>query len=112
MTKTSSTLSLPQLWREMEYAQHEVECENCGLYEICRVAGLENNTELLDKIVARRQKVARDTLLFRAGSPFHAGYAVKSGSFKTTIEEGGGVERIVDFHFPGELMGLEAIKSK
>ena len=87
-----------------------VECDACGLYGMCKVAGLEtNNTEILDGISSLNQKTPQDHLLIRAGTPFNAIYAVKTGSFKTFVVNPQGGEQIIDFHFAGELIGLEGL---
>jgi CRP/FNR family transcriptional regulator len=95
----------------MKKKNHQVECEDCGLYGICLVAGLDDpKSSLLDQIVTRRDPVARHATLFNADDPFTAVYAVKSGAFKTYVCDDDGTERVVGFYMPGELLGLDAIK--
>jgi len=87
-----------------------VECESCGLYGMCQVAGLEAPVpDLLDEIVGRREPVAAGDYVIAAGAPFREIYAVKSGSFKTYVTMTNGEQQIIDFYFPGELMGLEGM---
>lgn len=87
----------------------EVVCDRCGLYGLCRLAGLESGeTELLNRIVACRQPVSQGQTLYRAGEPFNGVFAVKSGAFKA-YAEGEESPRVVDFHLGGELLGLEAL---
>ena len=90
----------------------EVVCDKCGLFGLCMLAGLEQpNSELLDKVVARRQPVPRGDFLFEAGERFRGIFAVKSGSFKASTKPNGHGEKVVDFHFGGELLGLEGIEA-
>lgn len=91
----------------------EVACANCGLYGVLGVVSkLEQSTpDHLEKILKKRQVVSKGENLFRAGQPFHGLYAVKSGSFKSYSFLEGGQEQVVGFHFPGELLGLEAVSS-
>mgnify|MGYP002713023520 CR=1 FL=1 len=90
----------------------EVVCDKCGLYGLCLLAGLEQpGSELLDRVVARRQPVSRGDFLFEAGERFRGIFAVKSGSFKASTKPNGHGEKVVDFHFGGELLGLEGIES-
>lgn len=91
----------------------EVACANCGLYGVLGVVSkLEQSTpDHLEKILKKRQAVSKGENLFRAGQPFHGLYAVKSGSFKSYSFLEGGQEQVVGFHFPGELLGLEAVSS-
>ncbi|WP_172600409.1 helix-turn-helix domain-containing protein [Sulfurivermis fontis] len=87
-----------------------VECEYCGLYGMCQVAGLEAPVPaLIDEIVGRREPVAIGQNVITAGTPFGEIYAVKSGSFKTYLTLANGEQQIIDFYFPGELMGLEGL---
>lgn len=87
-----------------------VKCESCGLFGMCQVAGLEEPIpDLIDEIVGRREAVGVNENVITAGDPFREIYAVKSGSFKTYVTLASGEQQIIDFYFPGELMGLEAL---
>ncbi len=87
-----------------------VECENCGLVGMCRVAGLgSHDTVTLERLVTRRQQVASGKRLIAPNGSVGNIFAVKSGSFKAFTTLADGTEKIVDFHFPGELIGLDAI---
>ncbi len=93
-------------------ARFKVACQNCSLFQLCLPVGLDQgDLELLDRIIKRRRPVQRGEYLFRAGEPFQAIYAVRSGSVKTyTVSEDGG-EQVTGFHLPGELFGLDAINA-
>ncbi len=89
----------------------EVECRDCELFGICQVAGLGSiDDSLLESVVSRRWPVARGDKLVTPGTPFRGIFAVKSGAFRTLSRIGQRV-RVTDFHFPGELIGLETIES-
>jgi CRP/FNR family transcriptional regulator len=47
-----------------------------------------------------------------AGQPFYTLYAVRSGSFKSYISDKDGVEQITGFHFPGDIIGFDALKDQ
>jgi CRP/FNR family transcriptional regulator len=49
------------------------------------------------------------THLFREGDPFTALAAVRSGTVKTYVLDHDGREQVLGFHFPGEVIGLNAI---
>ncbi len=51
----------------------------------------------------------RGAAVFRAGEPFRALYAVRSGVIKTVYAGSAGREYIAGFHLPGEMVGLSAI---
>jgi CRP/FNR family transcriptional regulator len=86
-----------------------VACRACDLNEICRLTGLiafeggrsRHSTGALRAIRA-------GSPVFRSGAPAHALYAVRQGMIKTTRVTADGDERIVGFHAPGEVLGLEA----
>ena len=88
----------------------EVDCDNCGLYRLCQLAGLDVDESILDSVVERRKKVANANYLYRVGDRFKGVFAVKSGVFKSISYFDDGREQITDFHLPGELIGLEAIE--
>jgi CRP/FNR family transcriptional regulator len=90
-----------------------VECESCGLYGMCQVAGLDAPVpDLIDEIVGRREPIAINQNVITAGMPFGEIYAVKSGSFKTYATLANGEQQIIDFYYPGELMGLEGMSER
>lgn len=65
----------------------------------------------LDQIINRKRPLQRGGSLFRQGDPFHALYAVRSGSIKSYATTDAGEEQISAFHLPGEILGLDAIAS-
>jgi CRP/FNR family transcriptional regulator len=78
---------------------------------MCQVAGLDTkDIALLESMVMRRQRIAKDETLIAAGKSFDTIYAIKSGAFKTVTTTADGQEQIINFHFPGELIGLEAVE--
>lgn len=96
----------------VDLARLKVACQNCSLFQLCLPVGLDQgDLELLDRIIKRHRPVHRGEHLFRAGDPFQAIYAVRSGSVKTyAVSEDGG-EQVTGFHLSGELFGMDAISS-
>jgi CRP/FNR family transcriptional regulator len=60
-------------------------------------------------ILLRRQPLERGETIFRQEESFRSIYAVKSGSFKTFMTRVNQPDQVVGFHFPGELIGVEAM---
>ncbi len=90
----------------------EVECNNCGMYNLCQLAGLDDiNTDVLDSVVNRKKQIPNGSILFDAGEKFRGVFAVKSGMFKTVTYFDDDREQIIDFYLPGELIGLDAVNS-
>jgi CRP/FNR family transcriptional regulator len=87
-----------------------VACNDCGIYGLCREAnGPDADLSLLDTIVKSRKLLKRGELLYRAGEPKRAVYALRSGSVKTYVLTDDGRMQITGFHITGELLGLDAI---
>ncbi len=94
----------------MTTARNEVACQQCELHGLCRGLGLGSSDETcLQRVVSRRLPVAKHELLYPANAPGDAVFAVKSGTFKSVVALADGSEQIVDFHYPGELIGLEGV---
>ncbi|MCB1760677.1 MAG: helix-turn-helix domain-containing protein [Gammaproteobacteria bacterium] len=88
----------------------EVACEQCGLDPICDVLDYaEEESGVPAGILLRRQPLQRGETIFRQQENFHSIFAVKSGSFKTSMSRSSQPDQVVGFHFPGELIGVEAM---
>jgi CRP/FNR family transcriptional regulator, anaerobic regulatory protein len=86
-------------------------CKNCGLFALCLPVDLTpGDVERLDKIVRRNRPLHRGDHLFREGECFTALFIVKTGSVKTYTLKQNGIEQVLGFHLPGELVGLDAIQ--
>lgn len=85
-------------------------CSQCSLVDLCLPMGL-NPEELirLEGLIEESQRFQEHDFLFRQDDPFQAIYAVRSGMFKSYAIDQEGNERILGFHLPGELVGLDAI---
>ena len=85
-------------------------CAACALKQLCLPVGLDDSQiGLLDKIIGRRRKVARDEPLFRMDEPFRNLYAIRLGHFKTHQLNAQGQEQVTGFQMAGELLGMDAI---
>jgi CRP/FNR family transcriptional regulator len=85
-------------------------CGSCSLRELCLPYGIgEDELSRLEHLVQRMPPVQRGGYLFRQGDPLHAIFAIRTGSVKSITLGADGVEQITGFHFPGELVGLDAI---
>jgi CRP/FNR family transcriptional regulator, anaerobic regulatory protein len=87
-----------------------VHCQSCTLRELCLPVGLSvGETEQLDKLVLHRNRFKKNETLYRAGDPFRALYAIRMGSFKTTVLAEDGREQIVGYHMLGEIIGYDGV---
>lgn len=103
-------MPIRELANPIDMAQLRIACRDCNLFQLCLPLGISDAAlEQLDKIIKRRKPVTRNELLFEAGEPLCAVYAVRSGSFKTYLPTEDGREQVITFQLPGELLGLDAI---
>lgn len=85
-------------------------CGTCSLRELCLPYGIgEEDLGRLEHLVQRMPPVHRGAHLFRQGDPLKAIFAIRTGSIKSITLGADGAEQITGFHFPGELVGLDAI---
>ncbi|MFN2309351.1 MAG: Crp/Fnr family transcriptional regulator [Gammaproteobacteria bacterium] len=104
MTETT-TLSNERWLRQVTtpLGQARVPCHQCGLESVCEALGGG------DKGHVRRGRIGAGKPLFKAGEPFHGVYAVTAGAIKTVASLDQGRDQVVEFHFPGDTVGLEAV---
>ncbi len=104
---------------EKQTTSRFVDCDNCAMQAVCLPLGTENKTiDLTDNYLTKRIEVdsKQDALnqstgakLFEQGQPLTAIYAVCSGAFKLSQQNDEGIEKVVGFRFPGEVMGEDAL---
>ncbi|MEO9102996.1 MAG: fumarate/nitrate reduction transcriptional regulator Fnr [Burkholderiaceae bacterium] len=85
-------------------------CGHCNMRELCLPVGLSaSELDRIDQMIAQRRSIARGDTLFRAGDPFHALYAIRTGFFKTCVLAANGREQVTGFQMAGEIIGLDGI---
>jgi len=90
----------------------KIACSNCSLGALCLPYGLDGeDIDRLDDIVKRNHPYQRNEFLFSPGQNFKNLYVVKTGAVKTYVQDDEGQERVIGFHLPGEILGLDAIES-
>jgi CRP/FNR family transcriptional regulator len=78
--------------------------------ELCLTIGLEPAAlRDLDEIVRSQTRCKKGSSLYRAGDAFDALYAIRCGSFKTTVLAESGHEQITGYHMLGDIIGLDGI---
>jgi CRP/FNR family transcriptional regulator, anaerobic regulatory protein len=85
-------------------------CSTCAFSQACLAHGM-NKSELaqLHVLVEHIGPFQAGDYIFRRGDSFDAIAAVRGGSVKTSLVEVDGRERVLGFHFPGEVIGLDGI---
>ena len=90
-----------------------IACSQCSMSEICVPAGLSrDDIHEFEQIVHKSPTLHAGDLIYRQGDPFTSVAAIRSGCFKSYVIDEDGTERVLGFHLPGELLGLDAIYPK
>lgn len=97
----------------MSKLELSIHCQSCSFSHLCLPVSL-NKHELasLDDIIERKRPLHKHDKLVNAGDKFHSLFAVRSGSFKSYISDKNGVEQVIGFHFPGDIIGFDALKDE
>lgn len=92
--------------------QHKVSCNDCSLNPICLPLAVEKHQlEKLDELIQRRRPLRKGEHVYLASDPFHAIYAIRSGSIKTYSISEEGEEQVTGFYLPGEIIGMDGINT-
>lgn len=96
--------------KRVQSAGCAIHCQDCSISQLCIPFTLnESELHLLDQIIDRKKPIQKSQLLFQAGDPLRALYAIRSGTIKSyTITEQGD-EQITAFHLAGDMVGFDAI---
>ncbi|WP_293391385.1 helix-turn-helix domain-containing protein [Nevskia sp.] len=87
-----------------------IDCLVCPVQSCLVHRGNDAQARAWSEMLAPRQALMPgDGALFRAGDGQRALYSVRGGCLKTFTVDAEGNERIRGFHFPGDLIGLDAI---
>lgn len=92
-------------------SQFSIHCQNCSFSHLCLPVAL-NKTEIesLDDIIERKKPLQKTEKLVASGDKFTSLYAVRTGSFKSFVSDADGDEQIIGFHFPGDIIGFDALR--
>lgn len=94
----------------LSIAELQYSCSRCSVSELCLPHGLSRmDVRRLEALVTPARSIARGQKLFSQGEPLHALYAVSDGSMKTIVLDANGLEQIVGFRYPGDVLGLDGI---
>ena len=96
----------------VEIGRGQTSCENCCLNRFCLANGLKaEEVATLNRITRQSRPFSRGAAIFRAGEELEALYVVRSGAVKIFTSAPDGVDQIIRFHLPGDLIGLDAMGS-
>jgi CRP/FNR family transcriptional regulator, anaerobic regulatory protein len=111
-SRTIRIAPVPSVPRAGTVAPLTTLCSTCHLRDLCLPCGLSGtDTQRLDGLMFARRKVAAGQPLYNQGDKFQFIYAVRSGTFKSSLTLADGREQVSGFHMAGELMGLDGVAS-
>ena len=94
----------------LRVAPLRTQCSACHLRDLCLPCGMAgSDVERLDSLGFGRRKVAMGDTLYNEGERFRNIYAVRSGTFKSSLTLADGRDQVSGFHMSGELLGLDGL---
>ena len=85
-------------------------CSNCHLRDLCLPCGMSGvDLEQLDGLKFSRRSIKEGQALYHEGDAFHFIYAVRNGTFKSSLSLVDGREQVSGFQISGELLGLDGL---
>lgn len=72
----------------------------------------DQQLERVQKLIFVPRAVKKGNYLFLQGQAFHELFAVRSGSFKSSLVAGPQGEQVIGFHLPGDFLGLQGIAAQ
>lgn len=87
-------------------------CQSCGQAHSCYPANLSDEDAIqLSGLMRTNRKFRPGEVLFHVGKPFTRLIIIKSGTVKSSTFTDGAVpeERVMGFHLPGEVLGLDGV---
>lgn len=88
----------------------QTQCSKCHLRDLCLPCGMSApELDRLDGLMFTRRAVKAGQVLYHAGDPFHHIFAVRNGTFKSSLSLADGREQVSGFQIAGELIGLDGV---
>jgi CRP/FNR family transcriptional regulator len=88
-------------------------CSTCAFSQACLAEGMSKGKLAdLHVLVEHIGPLHVGEHVFRTGDPFTFIAAVRAGTVKTYVVDDQGHERVLGFHLPGEVIGLDAIDAE
>ena len=108
--RTLRIVAVPEFTRGNSPAPLQTRCSTCHLCDLCLPCGMNgSDIDGLDSLMFARRRVQAGKTLYREGDKFQYIYAVRIGTFKSSLMLADGREQVSGFHMAGELMGLDGL---
>jgi len=91
----------------------QIACSRCTLRKLCLPRRLSvDEVQRFEQLVHRSNPIQSGQHLFRAGDEFRSVATIRTGCFKSYVIDDEGQEHVLDFHLPGDIVGLDAIHTR
>lgn len=108
----SMSLDEPEAKTAKEPTKNFDLCKDCTTYASCLMSTLDAaDRQHLQSIISQQYYLDSGQHIFHAEQPFRYLYLVRSGTVKSWCVFGDDHEHIIQFHYPGDIIGLSAISS-
>jgi CRP/FNR family transcriptional regulator len=88
----------------------KVSCGNCRLNSICLPQALESGEfEALGNIIQHHKAIKKNRHLYQEGEKFRSVYVLRTGVVKAYRTTDNGLQQIIRFYYPGEVLGMDGI---
>ncbi|HET8744407.1 MAG TPA: cyclic nucleotide-binding domain-containing protein, partial [Ramlibacter sp.] len=120
ITTSTTTEGAPPAWTPLQRLPSKqptaprtiVQCLDCAARARCLPGGMsEREAGCLAHITIGRRRVRRGQAVYHANDRFLFMYAVRFGTFKSTVMLNNGADQVTGFHLPGDVMGFDATVS-
>jgi len=96
------------LQRVVDLQQLRESCAACSVRELCLPAAVgRGDMQRIEALVRPLRPLAASEAVFHEGAPHRALFVVRGGSLKSIRVGAQGVEQILGFHYPGEIVGFD-----
>lgn len=83
------------------------------MHDICITEHMsDSEIKAMGSVIRPTKRLRKNDYLFRQGDRVDFIYIVKFGMLKSFLSDADGVEQIVGFNFPGELVGMDSIEDR
>lgn len=107
-------LARSEALQDLDYhpVKAQIVCSRCSLASLCLPRRLSpEEVQRFEQIARRSRPIQCGEHLYRAGDPLEFVASVRTGCFKSYVNDRDGQEQVLGFYLPGEIVGLDAIQS-
>ncbi len=107
-------MSISTLGKTKAAVKKHVPCSDCAASHLCifKDSSAISESGILDPMIEEELFLEKGCVVCDSGRPVRDIYAVRAGTLKECTIDRAGKERVIDFYFPGEIVGLDALSQR